>query len=239
MIAVGLMAGTSADGASLAAIRVEGRRLQPLAYRTFPYPKALRERVLAARDARTPELSALHADLGRFFGRCAKAFIGKGRADVIGSHGQTVWHAPARHTLQVGEAAEIAAATGVTTVCDFRPADIAAGGQGAPLVPYFDGFVWRGRPVVLLNIGGIANLSVPGRTLRDTFGFDTGPGNCLVDEAMRIAFGREFDRDGRTAAKGKVDPALLKRLDHPYFARRPPKSTGRELFSREFLLDRA
>ena len=239
MIAVGIMAGTSADGASLAAIRVEGRRLKLLAYRTFPYPKRLGDRVLAARDARAPELSALNADLGRFFGRCAKSFIGKGRADVIGSHGQTVWHEPARHTLQLGEAAEIAAATGVTTVCDFRPADIAAGGQGAPLVPYFDSFVWRGRPVVLLNIGGIANLSVPGRTPRETLGFDTGPGNCLIDEAMRLAFGRGFDRDGRIAAKGRIDPALLERLDHPYFARRPPKSTGRELFGREFLLGRA
>jgi anhydro-N-acetylmuramic acid kinase len=239
MISVGIMSGTSADGASLAAVRIQARRLKLLAHRTFPYPRPLRGRVLAAREARTPELSALHAELGRFFAGCARVFLGRGRADLIGSHGQTVWHEPGRHTLQLGEAAEIAAATGVTTVCDFRPADIAAGGQGAPLVPYFDGFLWRGRPVVLLNIGGIANLTVPGRSLRDTAGFDTGPGNCLIDEAMRIAFGREYDREGRVAAKGKIDASLLRRLEHPWLSKRPPKSTGRELFSREFLLERA
>ena len=150
-----------------------------------------------------------------------------------------MWHAPARHTLQLGEASAIAEATGVTTVCDFRPADIAAGGQGAPLVPYFDWFLWGGKPVVLLNVGGIANITVPGRTLADTAGFDTGPGNCLIDEAMRLAFRRDYDAGGRVAASGGIDMGLLRRLDHPYFARRPPKSTGRELFSREFLLERA
>ncbi len=239
MIALGLMAGTSADGVSVAAVRVGDRRVEPLAFRTFPYPRALRERVLAARDAKAPELSELHADLGRFFAKAARTVIGKGRVDVIGSHGQTVWHEPARHTLQLGEASTIAEVTGVTTVCDFRSADIAAGGQGAPLVPYFDWFLWGGKPVVLLNIGGIANVTAPGRSLRDTLGFDTGPGNCLIDEAMRIAFGREYDAGGRVAARGKIDPGLLRRFEHPYFAKRPPKSTGRELFGREFLLERA
>jgi anhydro-N-acetylmuramic acid kinase len=239
MIAVGLMSGTSADGVSVAAIRVGDRRIHPLAFRTFPYPRALRERVLAARQATTPLLSALHADLGRFFAKAARTLIGKGRVDVIGSHGQTVWHEPARHTLQLGEASAIAEATGVTTVCDFRPADIAAGGEGAPLVPYFDWFLWGGKPALLLNIGGIANVTLPGRTLSDTVGFDTGPGNCLIDEAMRIAFRRGYDARGRVAASGRIDPALLRRLDHPYFGKRPPKSTGRELFSREFLIERA
>lgn len=239
MIAVGLMSGTSADGVSVAAVRVGNRRIRPLAFRTFPYPRALRERVLAAREAKAPELSALHADLGRFFAKAAKTLIGRGRVDVIGSHGQTVWHAPARHTLQLGEAAWIAAATGITTVSDFRPADIAAGGQGAPLVPYFDWFLWGGKPVLLLNIGGIANLTVPGRSPKDTIGFDTGPGNCLIDESMRITFRREYDADGRVARTGRLDLKLLRRFDHPYFSRRPPKSTGRELFSREFLLERA
>ena len=144
MIAVGLMSGTSADGVSVAAIRVE-RKLKLLAYRTFAYPRALRERVLEAKALRTPELSELHSDLGKFFAACAKKFIGKGRVDVIGSHGQTVWHEPGRHTLQLGEAAHIAEATGVTTVSDFRAGDLAAGGQGAPLVPYFDRFVFGVR----------------------------------------------------------------------------------------------
>jgi anhydro-N-acetylmuramic acid kinase len=239
MIAVGIMSGTSADGASLAAIQLREHRLRLLAYRTFPYRPGLRERVIGARTAAAPELSALHADLGHFFARCARTFIRKGHVDVIGSHGQTVWHEPGRHTFQLGEASLIVEATGVTTVCDFRPRDLAAGGQGAPLVPYFDWFLWRRRPVVLLNLGGIANITVPGSSLHETIGFDTGPGNALIDEAMRIAWKRECDRGGRVAASGKVDPVLLRSFDHPYFAKRPPKSTGRELFSREFLLDRA
>jgi anhydro-N-acetylmuramic acid kinase len=234
MIAVGMMSGTSADGVSVAAIRVD-KKLKFLAYRTFGYPKGLRDRVLRARELRTPELSELHGDLGRFFASCAKRFIGRGRADVIGSHGQTVWHEPGRHTLQLGEAAHIAEATGVTTVCDFRAADIAAGGQGAPLVPYFDRFVFGVREAATLNLGGIANVTVLSKR---PLGFDTGPGNCLIDEAMRLAFGRPCDRDGRVAASGRIDRALLARLDHPYFRRPPPKSTGRELFSREFLVER-
>ncbi len=235
MIAVGLMSGTSADGVSLAAIRT-GRPLEFLAYRTFPYPRALRERVLGARGLRTPELSALHGDLGRWFAACAKKFIGRGRVDVIGSHGQTVWHEPGRHTLQIGEAAHIAAATGVPTVCDFRPADIAAGGQGAPLVSFFDHHVFGVRNAATLNLGGIANVTL---LSRQPVGFDTGPGNCLIDEAMRIAYGKPYDEGGRTAAKGQIDYALLKRLDDPWLRKAPPKSTGRERFSREYLLDRA
>lgn len=238
LTAVGLMSGTSADGVSVAAIRVEGQRLRLAAYRTFRYPKKLRGRVLAAGrgEAATGELSALHADLGSFFARSARAFIGRGRADVIGSHGQTVWHAPGLHTLQLGDAARIAVETGITTVCDFRAADVAAGGQGAPLVPYFDAFVFGGKTSVLLNLGGIANVTVTGP--RKTIGFDTGPGNCLIDEAVRAAFGREFDRGGKIAASGRIDLRLLRRLELPYLRKAPPKSTGRELWSRALLLDR-
>ena len=234
MIAVGLMSGTSADGVSAAAIRT-GRRIALLAYRTFPYPRALRERVLGARELRTPELSELHGDLGRFFARCAKTFIGKRRPDVIGCHGQTVWHHPGRHTLQLGEAAHIAEATRIPTVCDFRPTDIAAGGEGAPLVPYFDRAFFGVRNAATLNLGGIANVTVLSKA---PAGFDTGPGNCLIDEAMQIAYGKPCDVGGRVAAGGNIDRALLARLDDPWLRRPPPKSTGRERFSREFLLDR-
>jgi anhydro-N-acetylmuramic acid kinase len=234
VIAVGLMSGTSADGVSVAAIKVE-KRIRLLAYRTFPYPRALRERVLGASELKAAGISALHGDLGRFFAACAKRFIGRGRVDVVGSHGQTVWHEPGRHTLQLGEAAHIAEATGVTTVCDFRPADIAAGGQGAPLVPHFDRAVFGVRDAATLNLGGIANVTL---LSKEPVGFDTGPGNCLIDEAMRLAFGKPFDAAGRTAAQGRIDRKLLARLDHPYFRKPPPKSTGRELFSREFLLER-
>jgi anhydro-N-acetylmuramic acid kinase len=238
MIALGLMSGTSADGVSAAVVDI-GRRLRLLSHFTTPYPRALRERVLAARHARTPELSALHAELGRFFAKVAVRAKGRRKLGVIGSHGQTVWHAPGRHTLQIGEAAFIAEATGVTTVCDFRAADIAAGGQGAPLVPYLDWVLFGGTGIVALNVGGLANVSIPGRRLADTLGFDTGPGNCLIDEAMREAFGKPFDRDGRVAASGKVDDVLLRRLRHPWLRKPPPKSTGRELWSRDFLLSRA
>jgi anhydro-N-acetylmuramic acid kinase len=234
MIAVGLMSGTSADGVSLAAIRL-GKGLEFLAYRTFPYPKSLRDRILRARELRTPELSELHGDLGRRFAACAKTFIGKGRVDVIGSHGQTVWHEPGRHTLQLGEASHIAEATGVPTVCDFRPADIAAGGQGAPLVPFFDRYLFGVRNAATLNLGGIANVTVLSKV---PAGFDTGPGNCLIDEAMRIAYGKPRDTGGRVAASGQIDRALLARLDDPWLRKPPPKSTGRERFSREYLLDR-
>lgn len=238
MIALGLMSGTSADGVSAAVVDI-GRRLRLLAHLTLPYPKALRERVLAARDARTPELSALNAELGRFFAKAALKAKGRRAIGVVGSHGQTVWHAPGRHTLQLGEAAFIAEATGVTTVCDFRPADIAAGGQGAPLVPYLDWALFGGTGIAALNVGGIANVTIPGRRLEDTLGFDTGPGNCLIDEAMRLAFGKPFDRGGRVAASGRADAALLRRLRHPWLRLPPPKSTGRELWSRDFLLARA
>jgi anhydro-N-acetylmuramic acid kinase len=239
--ALGLMSGTSADGVSAALVRVGPRRVDLVACRTFPYPRAARERVLrAARgEARTEELSALHAELGRIIARAARRAIEEsGPVDVIGSHGQTVWHAPGRHTLQIGEAAFVAAETGVTTVCDFRPADVAAGGEGAPLVPYFDWYVFGGRPVALLNLGGIANVTFVGRTLRETAGFDTGPGNGLIDEAVRLAWGRDYDAGGRLARSGRIDLRLASRLDHPYFRQRPPKSTGRELFGREFLLER-
>jgi len=195
--------------------------------------------VLAAREARAPELSALHAELGRFFAKVALRARGRRKIGVVGSHGQTVWHAPGRHTLQLGEAAYIAEATGAPTVCDFRQADLAAGGQGAPLVPYLDWALFGGSGIVALNIGGIANVTIPGRRREDTIGFDTGPGNCLIDEAMRLAYHRPYDRGGRVAASGKVDEALIRKLRHPWLKRRPPKSTGRELWSRDFLLERA
>ena len=240
MIALGLMSGTSADGVSAAVVDLRPRRaMRLLSHLTVPYPKALRERVLAARDARTPELSALHADLGRFFARVAVKAIGRRKIGVVGSHGQTVWHAPGKHTLQIGEASFIAEATGVTTVCDFRAADLAAGGQGAPLVPYLDWVLFGGTGIIALNVGGLANVTIAGRRLEDTIGFDTGPGNCLIDEAMRAAYGKPFDRDGRVAASGRVDDALLRRLHHPWLRKPPPKSTGRELWSLDFLLARA
>src|SRR5262249_59774740 len=126
---------------------------------------------------------------------------------------------PGRHPLQLGGAAHIAAATGVTTVSDFRSADLAAGGQGAPLVPYFDRFVFGVRPAATLNIGGIANVTI---LSKEPAGFDTGPGNCLIDEAMRIMFGKDFDAGGRVAASRNVHPHWLATLHDAPFPKPPP-----------------
>jgi len=243
ILALGLMSGTSADGVTAALVRVgPGRRLRVLRHRDFPFRPDERRRLLALGSATAPELCAANAWIGERFAAAARRAIGRTRIDVIGSHGQTVWHEPGRATLQLGEPSIIAERTGITTVADFRPRDIAAGGEGAPLVPYFDWFVFGAGPHAraLQNVGGIANVAVVGGRAKPV-AFDTGPGNALIDEAVRLVTrGRQdYDRDGAIAARGRLDAGLLARLlDHPYFARRPPKSTGRELFSRAFLLDR-
>jgi anhydro-N-acetylmuramic acid kinase len=163
--------------------------------------------------------------------------------DLVGSHGQTIFHDPAGgETWQVGEPTRIAAATGAVVVSDFRRADMAVGGQGAPLVPLFDALVFRSpdRGRILLNIGGIANLTAlpAGRGTAGVFAFDTGPGNVLIDEFLRAATGGRttFDDRGRLAASGKPDEELLAGfLEHPYFYEKPPKSTGREVFGAGFV----
>lgn len=242
--AVGLMSGTSADGVSAALVRVgPGRALRVIRSTTIPFTTAERGRILSLGEGSASDLSGANMRLGERFAAAARKVMKGDRVDVIGSHGQTVTHEPGRHTLQIAEASVIAERTGVTTVADFRPRDIAAGGEGAPLIPFFDFHVFGAapRPIALQNIGGIGNVTVVGGGIRRPLGFDTGPGNCLIDEAVRIATkGRlGYDRGGAIARKGRLDGTLLKRLlDHPYFRRKPPKSTGRELFSRAFLLER-
>ncbi|MEK7747111.1 MAG: anhydro-N-acetylmuramic acid kinase, partial [Elusimicrobiota bacterium] len=177
MLALGLMSGTSADGVSVALVRVEGGALRVLADDTFPYPRGLRERILRAGEARAVELSSLNFELGRTFAAAARRFLkGRrlgGRLRVAGSHGQTVIHlpsGPSPSTLQLGEPSFLAEELGVPVVSDFRPRDMAAGGEGAPLIPFFDEFVFgAGPPRVLQNIGGIANASLAGRGV-ETFG---------------------------------------------------------------------
>lgn len=249
MIALGLMSGTSADGVSLALARVAGRRLKIVAHDTFPYPKLLRLRILSAPEARAPELAALNFELGRVFAAAATRFLE--RAGVapkslfaVGSHGQTVIHlpeGPEPSTLQIGEPSFLAEALGVPVVSDFRPRDMAAGGQGAPLAPFLDEYLFgAGPPRALQNIGGIGNVTLVGKGVR-TLGFDTGPGNCLIDLATaRVTQGRQaFDRDGRIAAGGRPDAAAARALlKLPYFARRPPKSLDRSSFGEAFLLRR-
>ncbi len=251
------MSGTSCDGVDAALVAIGGRglrmRVEPLGCVHTAYPEALRRRLLAVMApaaTRTEELAGLHADVGRFLARAARRAIdrlGRGRGvDLIGCHGQTVCHLPGRAEgragLQIGEAAFIAAACGTPVVCDFRQADFAAGGQAAPLVPWTDLVLFGDRRLsrAIQNIGGIANVTYlpAGAGPADVVAFDTGPGNMIIDELVRIVTGgrRSYDRDGRMAAAGRpLQPVLDRWLRHPFFARGLPKSAGREEFGRAFV----
>jgi anhydro-N-acetylmuramic acid kinase len=245
VIAVGMMSGTSGDGINLAAIEVDpGPRpnVRILATAEHAYPPALREAVLRA-GADAPfalsDIARLHGALGDTYAAAAAAFIAtlSKRPDVIGLHGQTVSHLPAEHTtLQIGDASRVARATGFPTVNDFRSADMAAGGEGAPLVPFGDHVLFGSRaPIAVLNLGGIANLTlIPTASADDVIAFDTGPAN-MPSDALIAPSGETFDRDGRRARAGRVNESALKEaLAHPYFARPAPKSTGREDFGRPY-----
>ncbi len=235
-LAVGLMSGTSADGVTAALVSLSQSGLRVLRHRTYPYPASLKKRVLGAPFLSVAELSRLNAELGESFAAAALKIAGRSRPAFIGSHGQTVWHGPNAvppNTLQIAEPAIIAERTGLTVVADFRPRDLAAGGQGAPLVPAFDLFLYgRGALRAVVNIGGIANATVLGRG-KIHAAFDAGPGNALLDEAVRRATGgrRHYDSGGRLAAAGRVDETKLARLlKHPYFLRPAPKSLDRSTF---------
>jgi len=240
---LGLMSGTSMDGVDTALCELRNRRfLRVVGAQSQAYPGALREELLRLqRQQPAVTLGALtrldHA-VARCFADAATGLlreVGLTAAEVrgLGSHGQTVFHDPAgaRSSLQLGDPSLIAALTGITTVADFRRADIARGGQGAPLVPAFHHSVfasdWEARAVV--NIGGIANLTaLPGADARAVRGFDTGPGNGLMDEWIQLQQRQPMDREGIWAASGHVHDGLLQALlAEPYFAQAPPKSTGR------------
>ena len=265
VLAIGLMSGTSHDGVSAAVVEIDERSRPParvIALHTFPYPASFRKELLAAsvdEKIGAAAISTLNFALGRALAHAAieiakRARVAMTRIAFIGSHGHTFFHLPPRRaargqiasTMQLGESAVVAAATGVAVVSDFRTMDLALGGEGAPLAPL--AHVWlfadpkRGR--VVQNIGGIGNATYipPGARVGDPnlIAFDTGPGNGMIDAlASRISGGRlRMDRDGRIAARGHVNELLLDKLmRNPYFARRPPKSTGREEFG-PHLLDR-
>lgn len=262
MKVVGLMSGTSGDGvdAALADIRGTGGNLKvkQLAFAPCPYPPALQQRILAAsvRGA-VADICHLNAVLGEWFAKAALRVIAQAgltpsRVALIGSHGQTVHHLPnavdepgigvVRSTLQIAEPAVIAERTGITTVANFRPRDMAAGGQGAPLTPYVHSVLLRdqNRSRLIVNLGGIGNVTYlpAGKGLDDVLAFDTGPGNMVMDGLVqRLTKGRDtMDRGGRLAARGKVAVGVLaKLLAHPYLKRKPPKSTGREEFGDVFV----
>lgn len=257
MRVVGLMSGTSGDGVDAALVEISGRKLsvkaQTLAAETLAYPRSLQKRILAASVSGTvADICHLNALLGEWFADAALQVIRQAKmrptdVDLIGSHGQTVHHLPhgiqapgvgsIRSTLQIAEPAVIAERTGITTIANFRPRDIAAGGQGAPLTPMGHALLLKHprRARLIVNLGGISNVTyVPrGGVQEGVIAFDTGPANMVLDGLInRITEGRlMMDRDGKLAAKGKVDARLLgKLLAHPYLSKRPPKSTGREEF---------
>ncbi len=248
-LVVGLISGTSADAVDAAVVRLsdQGERVRAelLGFVSPPYPTELRDRVLRAGDLRTAELAALNVEIGRAFADAANAAIraanlDRDDVDLIGSHGQTVHHRPPDATgrgwtLQLGCAATIAEETGLPVVSDFRARDMAVGGHGAPLVPLADHhlFVHPRERRVLLNVGGIANVSVVAGSLDSLVAFDTGPGNALMDALVRLATaGREsFDEGGRRAARGRIFAPLLRELmAHPFLRLRPPRSADRDTF---------
>lgn len=243
------MSGTSLDGADAALVDFSSGIPRTLGFASAPIPDALRDQLLALSTPGTDsldlagEVSLRLADLytGAVSAVLAQASVDRTAVAAIGCHGQTVRHRPERgFTIQLGDFARVAERTGIDVVADFRRRDIAAGGQGAPLVPAFHESVFRspGAARAVVNIGGIANATCIPATGATT-GFDCGPGNVLLDTWARRHLGAAFDRDGRWASGGRIDPAFLKRLlEEPYLDLPPPKSTGRELFNEEWLAGR-
>lgn len=241
----GVMSGTSLDGIDTAIVEIRGRRVTTIGFTSTPYPEAVRAAILAVSNSvtTTAAISRLNFQLGELYARAiAKAVRRFGPVELIGCHGQTIYHEGRRNTMQIGEAAVVAERTGVPVVANFRVRDIAAGGQGAPLVPYVDYLLFRHprRTRIALNIGGIANITVmpAGCAPCDVVAFDTGPGNMAID-----ALAREFsngkmncDRGGKIAESGSVNTALLDELlRDKYYLRKPPKSAGREQYGAEFV----
>ncbi len=259
---VGMMSGTSVDGVDAALVEISGTDSEPkvklLAFENRPYPPQVREKIFSLftpANATVDKVGYMNFLLGEIYAKSALSVIEKAgmkpeEIDVIGSHGQTIWHAPipespdgipVAYTVQIGEGSVIAERTGILTVSDFRVADMAAGGQGAPLVPFSEYLLYRREKetILLQNIGGIGNMTVmpAGAKPRDVFAFDTGPGNMIIDAVISAVTGGEktYDAGGETAAKGRVCNALLDILkEEPYYRQPLPKTTGREHFGVQY-----
>jgi anhydro-N-acetylmuramic acid kinase len=266
MVVAGVMSGTSADGINVALVRMgsqvsSSRRVSTITFELlghdeYAYPKTVREAVLGAMNASqasVADLARLNFLLGELYGNAVLATEQRFRvkADLVGCHGQTLYHQGEAQrflgrkvaaTWQTGEAAIVAASVGVPVVSDFRPADIAVGGKGAPLVPFLDYLLFRDARVgrIVQNIGGIANLTAmpAGAVASDVVAFDTGPGNMVMDAVTEKLFGKPFDREGKIAASGRVlDRVVHRMLRREFFRRKPPKTAGREEFGREFVFE--
>lgn len=258
MIVAGVMSGTSADGIDVALVRLMGRgfrtRFELLSHKAFPYPAPVRRAVLAAMDAK----SAKVADLARLNFLLAELYSeailatqrsAKLKCELVGCHGQTLYHQGDAQTFlgcklavtwQTGEGSLIAARVGVPVVSDFRPADMVAGGKGAPLVPFLDYVLYRHRRRgrIVQNIGGIGNLTaIPARAKPEqVIAFDTGPGNMAIDALASELLGRRYDLDGRVAAKGEpIERVIHQVLASPFFWQKPPRTAGREQFGADFV----
>jgi anhydro-N-acetylmuramic acid kinase len=266
MIVAGVMSGTSADGINVALLRMrikEGQssrrtsvRFELLGHAEHAYPRNVRAAVLAAMNApraNVADLARLNFLLGELYAEAVLSAVRQFRVKVnlVGCHGQTLYHQgePQRFlgrkivaTWQTGEAAIVAAKVGAPVVSDFRPADMAVGGKGAPLVPFLDYMLFRDPHVgrIVQNIGGIANLTMiaAGASADEVVAFDTGPGNMVIDAVTEKLFARPFDRGGRIAASGSVQDEVIRTiLRHDFFRKRPPKTAGREEFGREFVIE--
>jgi anhydro-N-acetylmuramic acid kinase len=257
IIVAGVMSGTSADGINVALVRIGGRgrrSVELLGHAEYAYPANVRAAVLAAMNASqasVADLARLNFLLGELYADAVMATEGqfKLKAELIGCHGQTLYHQGEASrflgrrvfaTWQSGEAAMVAARVGAPVVSDFRPADMAAGGKGAPLVPFLDYLLFRdaGMGRIVQNIGGIANLTAisAGASPEEVIAFDTGPGNMVIDAVTEKFFGRPFDRGGRLAASGNVLEKIVDQFSQRgFFKRKPPKTAGREEFGREFV----
>ncbi len=260
-LVIGLMSGTSVDGIDAVLVEISGSgsgtRLKQLKFLTTPFPQGFKEFVVKNSQKESgdvADIARLNFLIAELYAECVKklcdeAGVSTGEVDLIGSHGQTIHHLPeeepmfgrrVRATLQIGDPSVLAKLTGILTVGDFRVGDVALGGQGAPLVPYFDYIMFNSKEKTraLLNIGGIANITYlpKGCGAGEVLAFDTGPGNMLADQLMRKLFDSDFDEDGATAATGTIQGDIIDRLMMDDFVRmKPPKSTGRERYGRSFV----
>ena len=254
-LVIGLNSGTSFDGIDVALVRFKSGSLNPLFINgiTYEYPEAIKEKIrkLITSKGNIKELSQLNFLLGEIFADAALEIIKRNRLKskdilLVASHGQTVYHHPeienisgykTRSTLQIGESSVIARRTGIKTISNFREADISAGGQGAPLMPYLDWILFNKSKNLkaVLNIGGISNVTITGKSITP-IAFDIGPGNALIDLISKAFFKRDFDKNGNLARRGKIFlKSVEQALKDPYFKKRPPKSIGKEYFNFSFI----